>query len=105
VYSDEQAKRGQIVYDAKCGSCHDGTGLGPELKDRGYLATWENKSVRAFYGRVLSTMPEDDPGSLAENEVLDLIAYLLQGHGFPAGKTPLKSASELDAVTFVRADQ
>jgi mono/diheme cytochrome c family protein len=103
VYSEEQAKRGKTVYDTKCGACHDGSGMGPQLKDDAYLEDWQNKSVRALYSRVLSTMPENDPGSLTENEVLDVIAYLLQAHGFPAGGKALESASELDTLTFVRA--
>ena len=101
VYSEEQAKRGKTVYDTKCGSCHDGSGMGPQLKDEAFFAEWENKSVRAFYGRILSTMPDDDPGSLKENEVLDVVAYLLQAHGFPAGARALESASELDTVKFI----
>ena len=103
VYSDEQAKRGQTVYDTKCGACHDGSGMGPQLKDDAFLEEWQNKSVRTFYSRVLSTMPENDPGSLKENEVLDVIAYVLQAQGFPAGSKALESASELDTVMFVRS--
>ena len=102
VYSDEQAQRGRTVYDTKCASCHDGSSMGPQLKDDTFLEDWENKNVRTFYSRILSTMPENEPGSLSENEVLDVIAYLLQAHGFPAGAKALESASELETVTFVR---
>jgi len=102
VYSDDQAKRGKTVYETKCASCHDGSSMGPQLKDDAFLEEWENKSVRTFYSRVLSTMPENDPGSLNETEVLDLIAYLLQAHGFPTGAKALESAGELDMLTFVK---
>jgi len=102
VYRDEQAKRGKTVYDTKCGSCHDGSSMGPQLTDHAYLDEWENKNVRAFYSRILSTMPENDPGSLTQHEVLDVIAYVLQAQGFPAGSKALESASELDTVIFVR---
>jgi mono/diheme cytochrome c family protein len=103
IYTEDQAAQGKAIYDAKCSACHDGTGLGPELKDPAYLNGWENKNVRAFYSRVLTTMPENEPGSLSETEVLDILAFLLQTNGFPAGETPLKSATDLDGVTFVRA--
>jgi quinoprotein glucose dehydrogenase len=103
VYSDEQAKRGRAVYDTKCASCHEGSSMGPDLKADAFLQDWENRNVRTFYSRILSTMPENDPGSLNENEVLDVIAYLLQAHGFPAGTKALESASELDTVTFIRS--
>lgn len=102
VYSEEQAKRGKTVYEAKCDACHDGSTMGPQLKNDAFLAEWENKNVRELYGRILSTMPENDPGSLSENETLDILAYMLQANGFPAGPRALERASELDSVYFVR---
>ena len=101
VYSEEQAKRGNTLYDMKCDSCHDGSTMGPQLKNDAFLADWENKNVRALYSRILSTMPESDPGSLSEHEVLDILAYLLQANGFPPGGKALERASELDTVNFV----
>ena len=75
---------------------------GAAAKNDAFLAEWENKNVRALYSRILSTMPENDPGSLNETEMLDILAYVLQANGFPAGPTALESASELDRVYFVR---
>lgn len=75
VYSEAQAARGKSVYDKQCSNCHDGGGMGPSLKGDEFLATWENKSVRALYDRILATMPSDDPGSVAEPDLLDLMAY------------------------------
>ena len=37
-------------------------------------------------------MPEDAPGSLSEKEVLDIIAYVIQTNGFPAGDKEIESA-------------
>ena len=59
--------------------------MGPELWGDPFLAQWENKHVGAFFTRIQTTMPEDEPGSLSENEALDIIAYVLQTNGFPAG--------------------
>ena len=63
VYSEAQAARGKSVYDKQCSNCHDGGGMGPSLKGDDFLATWENKTVRALYSRILTTMPSDDPGA------------------------------------------
>jgi cytochrome c5 len=62
VYSETQAARGKSVYDKQCSSCHDG-GMGPSLMGDDFLATWENKTVRTLYSRILTTMPSDEPGS------------------------------------------
>ena len=102
VYNQEQARRGRTTYDAKCAACHDGGTMGPELWGEPFLAQWENKYVGAFFSRIQTTMPEDTPGSLSENDVLDLVSYVLQTNGFPAGDTAIQSASALATMTFVR---
>jgi mono/diheme cytochrome c family protein len=102
VYSEEQSKRGRTVYDAKCASCHDGGTMGPELWGDPFLAQWEGKYVGAFFSRIQTTMPEDKPGSLSENEVLDVVAYVLQTNGFPAGDKAIQSASAVATMKFVR---
>lgn len=102
VYSEEQSKRGRAAYDAKCASCHDGGTMGPELWGYSFLAQWENKHVGAFFTRIQTTMPEDKPGSLSESEVLDIVAYVLQTNGFPAGDKAIPSANALATMKFVR---
>ena len=102
IYSQEQAKRGRASYDSKCASCHDGGTMGPELWGDAFLTQWEHKDVGGFFTRIQTTMPEDAPGSLGEREVLDLIAYVIQTNGFPAGKKEIDSARGLAAVKFVK---
>jgi hypothetical protein len=63
----------------------------------------ERKAVRALYSRIISTMPITDPGSLSEKETLDLVAYLLQGNGFPSGKDRATSAKALNEIRFSSA--
>lgn len=103
VYSDEQASRGKAGYDNQCSNCHDGGGMGPALKGDDFLASWENKTVRSLYSRILTTMPSDAPGTLQEQELLDIIAYLIRANGFPPGDTALGTANELNDIKIVRA--
>jgi cytochrome c5 len=103
VYSDTQAARGKSVYDMQCSSCHDGGVMGPSLVGDDFLASWENKTVRALYARVLTTMPADAPGSLHEQELLDLIAYLIRANGFPSGSKALETPNELNDIRIVRS--
>jgi len=102
VFSAEQAKRGRASYDGKCASCHDGGTMGPELWGDPFLTQWENKDVAGFFSRIQTTMPEDAPGTLADKEVLDLIAYVLQTNGFPAGDKELASKEALAGMKFVK---
>jgi len=102
VYSAEQAQRGRTIYDTTCASCHDGGTMGPELWGDAFLSQWENKDVGAFFIRIQTTMPEDAPGSLSDNEILDVVAYVLQTNGFPAGDKAIPNARALAPITFVR---
>ena len=102
VYSDEQASRGKIGYDAQCSNCHEGGGMGPALTGDEFLATWQNKTMRALYNRILTTMPSDAPGTLQDSEVLDILAFMMRSNGFPSGEKPLGPPDELNDVKIVR---
>ena len=98
VYTAEQAGRGQNVYVSKCSECHDGGIMGPELWGRDFLDEWEGKNVRSLLEAVKGTMPADAPGSLNERDVLDVVAYILQENGQPAGASPLEASVPLDVA-------
>ena len=103
VYSDPQAARGKSVYNTQCSNCHDGGAMGPALTGGDFLASWENKNVGTLYDRVLNTMPSDAPGTLQEQEALDLMAYLIKANGFPAGTNALSAPADLNEIKIVRS--
>ena len=103
VYSDAQAVRGKAVYNDQCSNCHDGGAMGPALTGADFLASWESKSVRALYDRVLNTMPSDAPGTLQQKEALDVMAYLIKANGFSAGADELSAPDALNEIKIVRA--
>ena len=45
----------------------------------------EKKGVAAVFDYIKATMPADDPATLEDAEYLDILAYLIQANGFPAG--------------------
>jgi hypothetical protein len=49
-------------------------------------------------------MPEDNPGGLSTNTYLDIMAYILDQNGFPAGEVELVSDIEAmkEVVLFPR---
>jgi S-disulfanyl-L-cysteine oxidoreductase SoxD len=102
VYANDQADRGQVVYDAKCQSCHgsalEGGTLAPVLKGSEFLSSFQGKPLRRIYSRIISTMPPDDVGSLTENETLALVALVLRSNGYPAGAEALARADDLNEI-------
>jgi len=103
VYTDARAAAGKKVYDAQCASCHEGGSMGPGLKGDDFLTTWENKTLRVLSTRIQETMPADAPGTLQEQELLDLVAYLVRANGFASGTTGFSTPADLDTITIVRA--
>ena len=53
------------------------------------MTSMEQKGVAAVFDYVKATMPADDPASLEDAEYLDILAYLIQANGFPAGAREL----------------
>ena len=45
-------------------------------------------------------MPPSNPGSLSEQQVIDLVAQILKANGFPPGAKPLSQPNELNTVGF-----
>ena len=93
VYATAQADRGREIYRAKCESCHQvtlaGSTTASPLVGQSFRADWQGRSLGNLYGRIRTTMPDLDPGSLKAQEVVDLIAYILLRNGYPAGSQEL----------------
>lgn len=102
VDADVQAARGKAIYEAKCASCHDPGGMGPELQGADFLTRWDRKKLRTLYDVIVTTMPSDAEGTLTAKEGLDLIAYVLHANQLPAGTRELASPAELNEIIIGR---
>ncbi len=91
VYSEAQARRGLQEYARSCEHCHGASLTGnptdevPALVADGFLFHWRGRTVQDLLARVSRAMPADAPGSLDPRAYLDLVAFLLEANGFPAG--------------------
>ena len=110
VFSTAQAERGKSHFvSGRCAECHrpDLSGdRGPALKGDAFLAHWENGSVHSLFDKIRETMPATGPTEVTDEAKADIVAYLLQSNGFPAGKTELRAEAEtLGVIDIVRKGQ
>lgn len=85
VYSQEQAERGEQLFGEACLVCHQPE----EFADGGYMDGWSGMNVNDMVEFIRSTMPEDNPGRLKRQEYIDIVAFLFQQNGLPAGETEM----------------
>jgi mono/diheme cytochrome c family protein len=84
VYTVEQAKRGAALNEEACATCHmddDFTGT--------LLESWAGASVGALFDLIRTTMPQDRPSGLSRRQYADIMAYILELNGLPAGDEEL----------------
>ena len=106
VYTEAQAKRGEAIYADRCASCHapDLSGLdqAPALTGADFTTAWNELSMNDLFERVRISMPADKPGSLERQQVADVLAFILQKNGLPAGQTELPTTADgLKAIAFL----
>ena len=101
TYTDEQSGRGEAIYTKACGPCHDDKSLAPLLQGEPFSKNWSDKTADALFTKILSTMPLQDPGSLTDQQSIDLVAYILKLNHFSAGQEALpKDAASLAAMSL-----
>ena len=107
VYSDAQARRGQALYKERCASCH-GEALrgdsGPPLTGDEFVAVWGSQPLSDLVGKILTTMPANDPGKLTRQQSTDLVSHMLQVGKYPAGQADLAvDETTLKLITIAAA--
>lgn len=105
VYSGEQAKRGQQLYQAQCVACHGDAlqgAVGPMLTGEAFLTVWGGRSLFDLVEKIQKAMPPLAPTPLTQDQAIDATAYILEVGKFPAGTSGL-SAAALSQVTFPAA--
>lgn len=99
VYTEEQAKRGEAVYQKECTACHGAMLTGgesaPPLTGGAFQANWNGLTLGDLFDRIRKTMPQSKPGSLTRQQDSDVLAFMLSMNKFPAGKTELYRQSEM----------
>lgn len=106
VYTEDQAKRGEALYQEHCVRCHgaalQGNGEGAlPLVGATFKSNWNGVTMGAMMERVRLSMPQDKPGTMTRQQIADLLAFVLRSNNFPAGDAELaKQTDILNAITF-----
>jgi mono/diheme cytochrome c family protein len=104
VYSEEQAKRGALVYSGQCANCHapDLTGgdASTPLTGDAFTENWNDQSVGDLFERIRISMPQDAIGTLSRQQNADVVAYILSVGKYPSGESELPT--ELDALKAIK---
>ncbi len=106
VYTDEQADRGEVLYDDQCAVCHGAIRqFVPEmaalLGDHNFRNDWRGRSLGEMFGYILETMPQDAPGTLTNAQTAEIVAHILRGNRLPAGEAALPEDEEtLNGIPF-----
>ena len=95
VYTTAQAERGKGVFNTTCLRCHGedlGGNTAPALKGDRFQSSWGGDMIESLFTKIRDTMPPNFGTILDDQVKLDIVTYILQTNGFPAGASELGSA-------------
>jgi mono/diheme cytochrome c family protein len=90
AYTAAQARRGSETYRRHCTECH----VAAAVSGPAFRRAWTGRTLFDYFEVLRTTMPLDNPGRLKRREYADVVAYLLQLSGMPAGERALPSDGE-----------
>jgi mono/diheme cytochrome c family protein len=127
IYTIAQSDRGRLQYRQHCARCHgqflegryapppalppditpgmvvgwEIKGMTPALSGAPFLANWTGLAVADLFERMRVSMPQNAPGSLSRQQNADILAFILERNGYPAGLRELpQDVAGTGPVTF-----
>lgn len=92
LFTTAQADSGRAKFKEHCAMCH-GPNLegraGPALKGANFASDSSDFNVSDIFNILTHNMPATEPGSLAHVDYVEIMAFLLQQNGYPAGSRQL----------------
>ncbi len=104
VYSKAQADGAKAQFDKICAECHpfsDAEKKKPRdvpLGGETFFENWTGRSLGEIASTIALTMPNDGSAVVSDEEALNLVAFILQKNGFPAGTKKLDKAGEAAVI-------
>lgn len=108
VFTAAQAAKGREHYIEPanaCSGCHGadlgGSPGGPSLARGAFKLKWGGRTVGEMFTFIKTMMPPGRAGALEDQAYLEIVAYILQYNGFPAGTNELKlDLDDLKQITI-----
>jgi mono/diheme cytochrome c family protein len=97
-YSADQAEAGGRLFERDCSTCHGAQlqgNIGPALRGAAWNQSFGGAKLLTVWGEVKGPMADYAHTAFSTQQSLDILAYLLQQNGLPAGKEPLADTREL----------
>jgi mono/diheme cytochrome c family protein len=101
VYTAAQAARGKQTFNEKCSGCHEPS----RFSGDSFLESWNNKTMKDIWDVASGTMPEDNPGSLKQQEYADILSYFLTLNEYPTGDAELQPGAAPMAAIKIEKKQ
>jgi alcohol dehydrogenase (cytochrome c) len=104
AFTAAQNAEGAHAYGQFCKSCHAGDlmgGSGPALMGDNFHLKWTNGTHKLtdLYDTIQKRMPLMKPGSLSEDQYLNILSYILSKNGYqPADNAAALSMATLDVL-------
>jgi cytochrome c len=99
IYTKAQAEGAKKQFDKICADCHPFTVAAKKkpkdlpLGEEPFFENWAGRPLAELVTLIALTMPNDGSAVVTDQEAVDLVAYILQQNGFPAGSKPLTKES------------
>jgi mono/diheme cytochrome c family protein len=96
VFTEDQVKEGQKVWEEICSQCHPLDIFGPD-----YMIGWEGATAGELFELLQATMPYESPGILSADEYLEVMVFLFSLNGVKHGEEELPAdAPQLYEITI-----
>jgi alcohol dehydrogenase (cytochrome c) len=97
AYTAAQAADGLAAYQTNCANCHlpdlAGRNEAPQLAGGNFMNAWGSRTTAELIQYIQATMPPANRGGLSESTYTNIVSFLLQANGAPAGGRPLTVAT------------
>ncbi len=105
-YTVAQADAGRAIFDRSCATCHmtdlSGAFEAPELAGPNFRLAWGGRPVGELLDLVSVSMPPGQGGSLGDEAYANVVAFILQANGVPAGSQSLVAGQQTRVAAGAR---
>ncbi|HKA18289.1 MAG TPA: PQQ-binding-like beta-propeller repeat protein [Blastocatellia bacterium] len=110
LFTAAQATRGGTAYGKSCAECHGMSLEGKTsvaLKGNRFISKWADgkHSVDDLYFVIRTQMPYGAPGTLSNQQYIDIVAFVLQNNGYRTGNKEMSPTDTSLKTKVIAADQ